>query len=570
MALASCERNELYDIADQAINNQETDVTGVKLNKSTTYILLGSNEQLFATVSPSSSVNQNVFWSSSNDFIASVDASGIVTAVLEGTAVITVTTEEGGFTAQCSVTVSATPVPVTGVTVTPSSLSLLAGATVNLSAAILPSNATNQNISWSSANGTIATVNSAGVVTGQSPGVVTITATTQDGSFTDQCEVTVSENGPPVPGGSGLIVTSDKTDTSIQLSWTAAVDNFTPQADLEYAVCRSSSANISSVSGCEGALIIMNYTKNQTGFNATGLTPSTTYYFNVVVRDASDNAAVYVMKSDATTATPVLPSVSTTPIVGNFTYAKLISGVTAGAGGHVTSDGGAAVTERGVCWSTAPDPKVGTDSCVKSGSGTGAFDDVVMTGLTSNGSYFVRAYAVNSAGTAYGISVKFNSGYPLGTGHGGGYIFYNDGEGGGMVAAPTDLSKQAWITGGTTQTTSLGSTQTSFGSGKSNSDAIAGMSGHFTSAADACLTHWDGMYGDWYLPSKDELQRMWEVLADTPGKRSTYGFTDFDYWSSSEVDASNAWTLYFSAWGWNPDFKSNSDVSVRPVRTFIP
>ena len=81
-------------------------VTGVTLNKSSTTLTVGSSERLTATVSPNTAANKNVIWASQNTAVATVDAAGTVTAVSAGTAVITVTTEDGGKTASCTVTVS--------------------------------------------------------------------------------------------------------------------------------------------------------------------------------------------------------------------------------------------------------------------------------------------------------------------------------------------------------------------------------------------------------------------------------------------------------------------------------
>lgn len=81
-------------------------VTGVTLNKSGTTLTVGSSERLTATVSPDTAANKNVTWASQNAAVATVDAAGTVTAVSAGTAVITVTTEEGGKTAFCTITVS--------------------------------------------------------------------------------------------------------------------------------------------------------------------------------------------------------------------------------------------------------------------------------------------------------------------------------------------------------------------------------------------------------------------------------------------------------------------------------
>ncbi|MBL0358949.1 MAG: hypothetical protein IPP72_19700 [Chitinophagaceae bacterium] len=82
---------------------------------------------------------------------------------------------------------------------------------------------------------------------------------------------------------------------------------------------------------------------------------------------------------------------------------------TATSGGNITSDGGAAVTARGVCWSISPNPVVAGNHS-SDGAGTGSFTSLI-TGLDSNNTYYVRAYATNSAGTAYGneISFKYSS-----------------------------------------------------------------------------------------------------------------------------------------------------------------
>jgi glycosidase len=83
-------------------------------------------------------------------------------------------------------------VPVTGVTVSPTSASIAAGLTRQLTATVQPANASNQNVSWSSSNNSVATVNSNGLVTAVAPGTATITVTTQDGNRTAPCAVTVT------------------------------------------------------------------------------------------------------------------------------------------------------------------------------------------------------------------------------------------------------------------------------------------------------------------------------------------------------------------------------------------
>ncbi len=92
------------------------------------------------------------------------------------------------------------------------------------------------------------------------------------------------------------------------------------------------------------------------------------------------------------------PTITTTS-VGNITQ------TTASAGGNVTADGGASVTARGVCWSTSSNPTT-ANSTTTDGTGTGAFTSSI-TGLSSNTTYHVRAYATNSAGTSYGSDIQF-------------------------------------------------------------------------------------------------------------------------------------------------------------------
>lgn len=168
-------------------------VTGVSLNKNSLSLTVGGKDTLIATVAPTNASNQKVNWSSSNDKIASVDSNGNVTAVAQGSATITATTEDGKKTATCSVTVTASTVAVTGVTLDKSSATVNVNGTTQLTATVAPSNASNKNVTWKSSNTNIATVDSNGKVTGKAVGEATITVTTADGGKTATCKVTVSK-----------------------------------------------------------------------------------------------------------------------------------------------------------------------------------------------------------------------------------------------------------------------------------------------------------------------------------------------------------------------------------------
>ena len=182
------------------VSDKEVKVTGVKLNKTATSIFVGDSETLTATITPENATNQKVTWKSSDTAIATVDAAGKVTGVKAGEATITVTTEDGGKTAACKVTVSNKEIKVTGVKLNKTATSLLVGGNETLVATILPENATNKKVTWKSSNAAVATVDAAGKVTGVKAGEATITVTTDDGGKTATCKVTVSNKEVNVTG----------------------------------------------------------------------------------------------------------------------------------------------------------------------------------------------------------------------------------------------------------------------------------------------------------------------------------------------------------------------------------
>lgn len=176
-------------------------VTGVTLDSDDITLTSGDSETLTATVTPSYATDTNVTWESSDPGIASVDATGKTTAditgVTPGKATITVTTEDGKFTADCAVTVKPDTIPVTGVTLDRSTLSLKPGGTGRLTATVQPTDATTQTVTWKSDRNDIATVDDDGNVTAAAVGTCNITVTTTDGGFTATCAVTVSQTPPP-------------------------------------------------------------------------------------------------------------------------------------------------------------------------------------------------------------------------------------------------------------------------------------------------------------------------------------------------------------------------------------
>ena len=160
------------------VNVKPIEVTAIKLNASAGNINVGKTVQLTATITPSNATNKTVTWKSSNTGVATVSSSGLVTAKAAGTANITASSNNG-LSAIYKATVV---IPVSGVTIKLSDKAVTTatttvGSSVQFTAVVSPSNATNKTVTWKSSNTKIATVNSAGKVSAKRTGTVNITAT---------------------------------------------------------------------------------------------------------------------------------------------------------------------------------------------------------------------------------------------------------------------------------------------------------------------------------------------------------------------------------------------------------
>lgn len=172
-------------------------VSGVSLGNNAVTLTAGTATTLAATVLPANATNKAVSWTSGNTSVATVSG-GTVSAVAQGTATITVTTADGGYTATCTVTVEPAAVPVTGVSLNKATLALYEGSSETLTATVSPSGATDKSVIWTSTNTAAATVDQSGKVTAVKAGSATIKAKTTDGSFSASCTVTVSAIDIPV------------------------------------------------------------------------------------------------------------------------------------------------------------------------------------------------------------------------------------------------------------------------------------------------------------------------------------------------------------------------------------
>lgn len=187
-------------------------VTGVKVVPSTLSLALGGTGSLKAEVLPSGAENRKVSWSSSAPGVVSVDAGGVVKGLSGGTSVVTVKTDDGGFTASCTVSVKV--VDALAVVVDETLLHLNPGGSRSLRGEVYPPDASFRTVEWKSSDAAVASVDSDGRVTALKNGAAVITASAQDGKVYAKCAVSVApasgtdvspvfsyDGINPVPGG---------------------------------------------------------------------------------------------------------------------------------------------------------------------------------------------------------------------------------------------------------------------------------------------------------------------------------------------------------------------------------
>jgi hypothetical protein len=152
----------------------------------------------------------------------------------------------------------------------------------------------------------------------------------------------------------------------------------------------------------------------------------------------------------------------------------------------------------------------------------------------------------------------------IGDSYQGGIIFYLDGSGGGLIAAPSDQTK-AW--GCYEQ--SIGGTSSALGTGAANTTAIVSGCSETAIAAKFCEDYTDGTYSDWFLPSKDELNLMYENIGqgNALGLGNVGNFASDYYWSSTETDIYFAWIQNFTTGNQYANGKLYPN-DVRAVRAF--
>ncbi len=189
-------------------------------------------------------------------------------------------------------------------------------------------------------------------------------------------------------------IVSDITQTTASTGVTVTDNGGAEVTDI--GICWSTSPNPTTSSNKKG---------NSTGNGSftstiTGLLPNTNYYVRAYATNSVGTSYGNEISFKTNPAPIELAKLTTTDVT-------LVTPNTAVSGGTITSEGGGIITERGVCWGTAADPTI-NDMYIPDESGTGSFNfsiDLIL--LASNTTYYVRAYATNGAGTAYGNQVSF-------------------------------------------------------------------------------------------------------------------------------------------------------------------
>ncbi len=249
------------------------------------------------------------------------------------------------------------------------------------------------------------------------------------------------------------------------------------------------------------------------------------------------------------------------PVAPVITLDTILPGIRSGAARVRFLSPGAGVFERGLCWGLTSSPTVAQSTAV---AGSGGYDFALVFGNSTwdTAVRYVRAYARTSLGVTYSNEKAFKP-YSIGSAYAGGIILDLDSSGeSGIVCAAADLGLYAWGCPGSF----VPGTSTSLGSGSANTDSILNSCMARPIAASVCSGLVANEYSDWYLPSRDEMQLMYNRLY----LQGRGGFGSGWYWTSSQSGSATAWALNFGTGALSGSASKGLSGMVRPARTFRP
>ena len=283
-------------------------VVSIALDRTSISLETKQTTTLIATVSPADATDKTVTWSISNAEVATVGQDGLVTAVKEGRAVITASA--GSKSATCEVTVKKQVIPVSSITLSRTSLNLTKGQSETLSATVTPSDATDKNVTWTSSDATLVSVDQNGKVTALKGGSATVTASAGEKSATCTVEVTVPVESVSLDRmtltleenqTTTLIATVNPSDaTEKTVTWSSSDESFvTEDQNGKVTAVREGMANIIAQAGGKRAVCSVSVTK--------GLVPVTSVVLNKTRLNLTvgsvDTLTATVNPSDATDKT---------------------------------------------------------------------------------------------------------------------------------------------------------------------------------------------------------------------------------------------------------------------------
>jgi uncharacterized protein YjdB len=222
---------------DLTIKTKTIDISSITLNINNATIYVGNTINLKASIAPYNATNKEIKWSSSDTSTATVNNNGTVTAKKNGTAIITATA--GGKSTRATITIKN---PITSLEISPTSLNIKLGSTATIKALINSKPADNNEISWTSSNPNVATVNNSGVVTAKAKGTAVITATAGEITKSTTINVIVPVTGISLNKKTETIYLNSNTNT------TTLTATITPSnADNKAITWSSSNTNIATI-----------------------------------------------------------------------------------------------------------------------------------------------------------------------------------------------------------------------------------------------------------------------------------------------------------------------------------